>query len=102
MFYDAWRIQREFFYDPKLHGLDLATTIKKYEPFLGGVMARRDLNYVFADMMGEVTAGHLGVGGGDDPDVKTVPAGLLGCDYKIKTAATASPKSTTVKTGIPI
>ncbi|HEY3440409.1 MAG TPA: PDZ domain-containing protein [Paludibaculum sp.] len=84
MFYDAWRIQREFFYDPKLHGLDLAATIQRYEPFLAGVMARRDLNYVFADMMGEITAGHLGVGGGDQPDVKTVPTGLLGCEYKIE------------------
>jgi tricorn protease len=84
MFQDAWRVQREFFYDPNLHGLELAATIRKYEPFVDGVMARRDLNYVFADMMGEVTAGHLGVGGGDQPDVKTVPAGLLGCDYKIE------------------
>lgn len=84
MFQDAWRVQRELFYDPNLHGLNLAATIKKYEPFIDGVMARRDLNYVFADMMGEITAGHLGVGGGDHPDVKTVPTGLLGCDYKIE------------------
>lgn len=84
MFQDAWRVQREFFYDPKLHGLDLSATIKKYEPYIDGVMARRDLNYVFADMMGEVTAGHLGVGGGDQPEVKTVPAGLLGCDYQVE------------------
>jgi len=35
-------------------------------------------------MMGEITAGHLGVGGGDQPDVRAVPTGLLGCDYKIE------------------
>ena len=34
MYHDAWRIQREFFYDPGLHGLDLAAAIKKYEPYL--------------------------------------------------------------------
>lgn len=84
MYYDAWRIQREFFYDPNLHGLDLSGAIKRYEPFLDSVMSRRDLNYVFADMMGEITVGHLGVGGGEQPEVKIIPTGLLGCDYKIE------------------
>ena len=84
MYYDAWRIQREFFYDPNLHGLDLEATIKRYEPYLASVQSRRDLNYVFADMMGEITVGHLGVGGGDMPDVRTIPTGLLGADYKIE------------------
>ncbi len=84
MYYDAWRIQREFFYDPALHGLDLAASIKKYEPYLESVMSRRDLTYVFADMMGDITVGHLGVGGGDLPETRTVPTGLLGADYRIE------------------
>ena len=83
MYHDAWRIQREFFYDPGLHGLDLAAAIRKYEPYLESVMSRRDLSYVFADMMGEITVGHLGVGGGDLPQVRTVQTGLLGCDFRI-------------------
>ncbi|HXW07383.1 MAG TPA: PDZ domain-containing protein [Vicinamibacterales bacterium] len=84
MYHDAWRIQREFFYDPALHGLDLAAAIRKYEPYLASVQSRRDLNYVFADMMGEITVGHLGVGGGDVPEVKTIQTGLLGADYRIE------------------
>ena len=84
MYHEAWRIQREFFYDPDLHGLDLPAAIKKYEPYLESVMSRRDLSYVFADMMGEITVGHLGVGGGDVPEVKTIATGLLGCDYQIE------------------
>ncbi len=84
MYYDAWRIQREFFYDPGLHGLDLPAAIKRYEPYLDSVQSRRDLNYVFADMMGEITVGHLGVGGGDVPETRTIPTGLLGCDYRIE------------------
>ncbi len=83
MYHDAWRIQREFFYDPNLHGLDLPATIKKYEPYLESIMSRRDLTYLFADMMGEITVGHLGVGGGDLPETKVIPTGLLGCDYTI-------------------
>jgi tricorn protease len=84
MYHDAWRIQREFFYDPNLHGLDLAAAIKRYEPYLESVQSRRDLNYVFADMMGEITVGHLGVGGGDVPETKTIQTGLLGADYAIE------------------
>ena len=84
MYHDAWRIQREFFYDPNLHGLDLPAAIKSYEPYLESVMSRRDLNYVFADMMGEITVGHLNVGGGDVPETKTIVTGLLGADYKIE------------------
>ena len=84
MYHDAWRIQREFFYDPNLHGLDLQAAIKRYEPYLASVQSRRDLNYVFADMMGEITVGHLNVGGGDVPDVRTIATGLLGADYKIE------------------
>jgi tricorn protease len=84
MYHDAWRIQREFFYDPNLHGLDLQAAIKRYEPYLASVQSRRDLNYVFADMMGEITVGHLSVGGGDVPDVRTIATGLLGADYKIE------------------
>jgi tricorn protease len=84
MYYDAWRIQREFFYDPDLHGLDLKAAIKKYEPYLASVMSRRDLSYVFADMMGDITVGHLGVGGGDVPELRTIQTGLLGADYRIQ------------------
>jgi tricorn protease len=84
MYHDAWRIQREFFYDPSLHGLDLPAAIRKYETYLDSIMSRRDLSYLFADMMGEITVGHLGVGGGDLPETKVVPSGLLGCDYRIE------------------
>ena len=84
MFREIWRIQREFFYDPDLHGLDLEKTQKKYAPYLKSVASRQDLNYLFADMLGEMTVGHLGVGGGDIPSVDRVPTGLLGADYKVE------------------
>jgi tricorn protease len=84
MFREAWRIQREFFYDANLHGLDIAAMEKKYEPFLARVAARSDLNYLFADMLGEVTVSHLGVGGGAIPEVRRVATGLLGADYVIE------------------
>lgn len=83
MFREAWRIQREFFYDPNFHGLDLAAAEKRYEPFLAGVSSRSDLNYLFAEMLGNITVSHLGVGGGTMPDVRRVATGLLGADYSV-------------------
>ena len=84
MYREAWRIQREFFYDPNYHGLDLAAAEKQYEPFLERVASRSDLNYLFADMLGEITVSHLGAGGGTTPEVRRVQIGLLGADYAIE------------------
>jgi tricorn protease len=83
MYSEAWRLQRDFFYDPNFHGLDLEATARKYEPYLANIASRGDLNYLFAEMMGEMTVGHLGVGGGEQPEVKRIQTGLLGCDYEI-------------------
>ncbi|MFC2158871.1 PDZ domain-containing protein, partial [Acidobacteriota bacterium] len=84
MYNEIWRIQREFFYDPNLHGMDLQKTKKKYAPFVRNVTSRQDLNYLFADMLGEMTVGHLGVGGGDITSAGRISTGLLGADYKIE------------------
>ena len=84
MYNEVWRIERDFFYDPNLHGLDLATYKAKYEPYLERIGSRPELNYLFMDMLGELTVGHLYVRGGAQPEVKRVPGGLLGADYKIE------------------
>lgn len=84
IYHEAFRIERDFFYDPGFHGLDLAATEKKYAAYLPGLASRDDLNYIFTETMGELTVGHLFVFGGDGPEVKRVPVGLLGADYKIE------------------
>ena len=84
MYREAWRIQRDFFYDPGYHGLDLAAAEKRYAPYIESLGARRDLNYLFQEMLGELTVGHLFAGGGDSPEVKRVQTGLLGADYKLE------------------
>ena len=83
MYREVWRIQREMFYDPGLHGVNLADAMKKYEKYLANLSSRGDLNYLFQDMMGELTVGHLGAGGGEQPEVKSVQTGLLGADYEV-------------------
>jgi tricorn protease len=81
---ETWRIQRDFFYDPHYHGLDLAKVKKKYEPYLAGVASRDELTYLFADSLGEMTVGHMFVGGGERPEAKKVKGGLLGADYSLE------------------
>ena len=84
MYREVWRLERDFFYDPSHHGLDLKATAKKYEPYLKSVAHRADLNYLFSEMLGELSVGHLYIGGGDTPDVRRVPGGLLGADFAIE------------------
>ncbi|HKV62423.1 MAG TPA: PDZ domain-containing protein [Candidatus Acidoferrum sp.] len=84
MYHEVWRIERDFLYDPHHHGLDLNAAEKKYAPYLKGLGGRGDLNYLFDEMLGEITIGHMFIGGGDVPEPKRVKGGLLGADYKIE------------------
>ena len=84
IYHEVWRVERDFFYDPGYHGLDLAAAEKKYRPYLANIASRKDLNYLFKEMLGELTVGHLFIAGGDSPEVKRVQTGLVGADYKIE------------------
>ena len=54
---------------------------KKYAPYLEGIASRSELTYLFQDSLGEMTVGHMFVGGGEKPEPKKVKGGLLGADY---------------------
>jgi len=84
MFHEVWRIERDFFYDPHFHGLNLAAAEKKYAPYLKGAGGRGDINHLFVEMLGEITVGHMFIFGGDIPKAPEVKTGLLGADYKIE------------------
>jgi tricorn protease len=83
MFRDMVRIERDFFYDPNMHGADLKALAAMYQPYVDNAMCRADINYIFADMLGEITAQHVYISGGDRPEVKPVNVGLLGADYTV-------------------
>jgi tricorn protease len=84
MYHQAWRDERDFFYDPGLHGVNREVFEAKYAPYLANLSSRDDLNYLFEEMLGEMTVGHMFVGGGDRPEVKRVPGGLLGPDFAVE------------------
>lgn len=84
IFEEAWRVNRDYFYDPGMHGADWETMKKKYEIFLPHVACRDDLNRVIMWMCSELVVGHHRVGGGDQLESpERVGGGLLGADYEI-------------------
>lgn len=83
IFDEAWRIERDFYYDPTLRGVDWAAIKKRYEPLLPFVAHREDLNYLIGEMISELGTSHLLVGGGDMPNVPQTNVGLLGADLEI-------------------
>jgi len=84
MFEDAWRINRDYFYDPNMHGVDWKAMRARYAQFLPDIAVRQDLNRVLRWMLSELTVGHSYItNNGDTTETKSVPGGLLGADYEI-------------------
>jgi tricorn protease len=82
IFAECWRQERDFFYDPGLHGVDWKAVRRKYEPLVAHVQHRADLTYVIGEMIAELNAGHAYVGGGDLPEVRRIGTGLLGAELR--------------------
>lgn len=84
IFDEVWRINRDYFYDPGMHGANWPEMREKYQPFLKHCITRSDVNRVMRWMCSEIAVGHHRVGGGDvRPDPETVAGGLLGADYEL-------------------
>jgi len=82
MFVDAWRILRDWFYDPGMHGQDWNATRARYEGLLPHVDSRADLDYLLTEIAGEANAGHVYVESGDDRKVERRAGGLLGAEIE--------------------
>ncbi len=83
IFEEAWRIQRDWFYDPGMHGIDWPAMRERYRPWVDHVGHRADLNYLLGELIGELVVGHAYRWGGDHPDVNGPGVGLLGADYEL-------------------
>ncbi len=80
IFDEAWRIERDFFYDPHLHGANWTAVRARYAPLVPYARHRADLNYILDMVGGELSVGHSFVHGGDMPDVDSSRVGALGAD----------------------
>jgi tricorn protease len=65
MFTEAWRLERDYFYDPKLHGVDWPGLLQRYLPLADRITTRGELSDLIAQLVGELSALHIFVVGGD-------------------------------------
>ncbi|MEM9929272.1 MAG: PDZ domain-containing protein [Bacteroidota bacterium] len=82
MFEEAWRYERDYFYDPGMHGRVWTTVYDRYAPLIPHVKHRGDLSYILDQVNGELSVGHSFVFGGDFPRGAGSQVGLLGADLK--------------------
>jgi tricorn protease len=83
MFTESWRLMRDYFYDRNMHGVDWKATLNKYLPLVDRVTDRGELSDLMADMVGELSALHIFVRGGDhreSPD--EIQVASLGAELK--------------------
>jgi tricorn protease len=82
MYTDLWRIVRDWFYEPNMHGNDWLAIRDKYAPLVDHVAHRGDLDYIFGEIAGELNAGHNYVNSGDQSRVERLNGGLLGAEIE--------------------
>ncbi len=84
IFNEAWRVNRDFFYDPNMHGVNWAAMKKKYEALLPDVASTNDLYRIMQWMCSEISVGHhrFDLSGDRRSNPEIVPGGLLGADYE--------------------
>jgi tricorn protease len=83
IFTDAWRIQRDFFYEPGMHGVDWEAMRERYGRMVADAASRDDLSFIISEMISELNVGHAYNSGGDIESGPSVSVGMLGCDYEL-------------------
>ncbi len=84
IFDETWWMEKEFFYDPHMHGLDWNAVYARYKPLLRFVQRREDLTDLLIEMIGEMQVGHNRLSGGDVPAEPPTRTGLLGADFALE------------------
>jgi len=82
VFHEAWRVERDFYWDPNMTGHNWKKIGERYEALLPCVAHRSDLNYIIGEMIAELSTSHTYVGGGDQPTKPHVSVGMLGADFE--------------------
>ena len=103
IFTDSWRIMRDYFYEPTMHGLDWPKVRDHYGAMLADAASREDVNWIISEMISELNVGHAYLQGpGEVEDQPTATVGMLGCDYVLeKTDAGSAFKITKIYQGGP-
>lgn len=104
---DAWRLERDFFYDPNMHGVDWNKVKTQYLEMLKGAITREEVNWVLGEMIGELNASHTYKGGGSEESPRSLSVGYLGIDwqaegefYKVKKIIRGAPWDAEVRSAL--
>ncbi|MCG3126183.1 MAG: Tricorn protease [Phycisphaerae bacterium] len=84
---EAWRVERDFFYDPNMHGVDWEAVYRRYRAMLDDCVSREDVSFLIREMISELNVGHAYYGGGDEEDQPNVSVGMLGCAFTLDSGA---------------
>ena len=87
MFADAWRLERDYFYDPDMHGVNWPAMREQYGKLLEQCVTRSDVNYVIGELIAELNSSHTYRSGGDLETGKELKVGYLGCDFTLTNGA---------------
>jgi tricorn protease len=88
IFQEAWRLERDYYYEPNMHGIDWATMRTRYGALVESASSRQDVRYIVGELIGELNTSHTYVSGGDvRRKADTVRVGMLGADFAADPAA---------------
>jgi tricorn protease len=84
IFNEAWRMERDFYYEPNMHGLDWNKMGEKYGRLVPYASCRQDMRFIVGELIGELNTSHTYVFGGDrQRRAERVNVGLLGVDWEV-------------------
>jgi len=83
VFTDAWRIMRDYFYDPGMHGVDWNAVGKQYGALIDDAVTGWDVNYIIGEMIGELNASHTYRRGARVESSERRGVGYLGVDWAV-------------------
>ncbi len=87
IFNDVWRFERDYFYDPTMHGVDWKEMRSRYGSLIDQANSRRDVNIIIGDLIAELNASHTYNSGGDLDAGPSMPVGYLGANFKLENGA---------------
>jgi tricorn protease len=87
MFTDAYRIERDFFYDPNMHGVDWTEMKARYGKLIDESSTRWDVDWVLGQLIAELNSSHTYNGGGEKEDAPSRSVGMLGVDWELANGA---------------
>lgn len=89
VFTDAWRIFRDYFYDPQIHGVDWQGVHDHYAAMIDHCASREDVTFLIGEMIAEANVGHAYLQGNGDgaPNGPRVNVGMLGVDWEVHEGA---------------